>query len=101
MSFDVGKRVTITNGTISDGVTYQFTRGVDGSPDVVTGVVVYNCEYRKEGGYGVLVQLDAEYVNRDEHALWVDGISGTEYDWAFTADGRYVEEQPVVLGITE
>lgn len=97
MTFKVNDRVEVRRNANED-----FNLGVDVA--VVRGQIVAMHEPRIEAGaYGMLVRADDGHADRDLYPLYTDEITGLQYDWSFTGDGKFVtdDDEPSVFFIPE
>lgn len=97
MSFKVNDRVEVRSGAGAD-----FNLGVD--VDIVRGQIVARHEPRIEAGtYGLFFRADDGHADRDLYPLYTDEVTGVQYDWSFTGDGKFVTDadEPSVFYIPE
>lgn len=94
--FEAGQRVKLVG---YGGYTFR-TDGRAGDGDVL-GTVMLADPARLEQGYGLLVKVDDSVMDREACPVFQDGQSGVEYDFSFTAEGRYLTDEQVVLELVE
>lgn len=94
--FEAGQRVKLTGYD-----AYSFRTDGRAGAGTVVGTVMLADPPRLEQGYGLLVKVDDEFMDRESWPVFVDGVTGVEYDFSFTADGRYLTDEQVVLELVE
>lgn len=60
----------------------------------VTGVEQARCD---SGGYGVVVLVDDEFMDREYDKPFDDEELAAKFDYSFTGDGRYISDEAVAL----
>ena len=94
--FEVGQRVKL----VPYGV-YQFRTNNNTDTGDVLGTVAVVREPAAPDDYSVLVEVDAEFMDRDMSPLYQDWFTDKAFDYSFTPDGRFISDQQVVLEAVE
>lgn len=97
MTFKLNDRVEVRSND-----TASFNLGVD--VDVIRGQIVAAHQPRIDAGaYGLFFRADDGHADRELYPLYTDEITGVQYDWSFTGDGKFVtdDDEPSVFYIPE
>lgn len=95
--FTQGQRVKL----VGYGAYTFRADGKAGLGDVMGTVTLSDPARNDSAGYGTLVKVDDEFIDREEYPVYIDWQSGTQFDFSFDKDGRYIIGEDVVLQAVE